>query len=78
MKPSVATEALLEVPFRLESMAPVPAPEGSDGIWYRYVICQGTNEITGLRSGSQAEVTRLLDEMIERLNERRLGKAKKK
>jgi hypothetical protein len=78
MKPAAATEALLEVPFRVESITPVEAPKGSDGVWHRYVIMQGTNEITGLRAGTQAEVTRLVDDMIERLNERRLGKHKKK
>lgn len=78
MKPAVATEALLEVPFRVESITPVDAPTGSDGVWHRYVISQGTNEITGLRAGTRPEVTRLVDEMIERLNERRLGKQKKK
>lgn len=77
MKPST-TEMLLEVPFRLESITPAEAPAGSDGPWFRYVIAQGANEITGLRAGSQSEVQRLVDEMIERLNERRLGKAKKK
>jgi len=77
MKPST-TEMLLEVPFRLESISPAEAPAGSDGSWFRYVILQGENEITGLRAGSQSEVQRLVDDMIERLNERRIGKAKKK
>jgi hypothetical protein len=77
MKPST-TEMLLEVPFRLASITPADAPDGSQGSWFRYVISQGANEITGLRAGSQSEVQRLVDEMIERLNERRIGKAKKK
>jgi hypothetical protein len=77
MKPA-PTEMLLEVPFRLASITPAEAPVGSEGQWYRYVISQGENEITGLRAGSQTEVQRLVDEMIERLNERRIGKAKKK
>jgi alkylated DNA nucleotide flippase Atl1 len=77
MKPSM-TEMLLEVPFRLESLTSAEAPAGADGPWFRYVITQGANEITGLRAGSQTEVQRLVDEMIERLNERRIGKAKKK
>jgi len=73
-----ATEMLLEVPFRLASITPAEAPVGSGGSWYRYIILQGANEITGLRAGSQTEVQRLVDEMVERLNERRLGKIKKK
>ena len=72
------TEVLLEVPFRLASITPAEAPTGSEGPWFRYVILQGANEITGLRAGTQTEVQRLVDEMIERLNERRIGKAKKK
>lgn len=72
------TEVLLEVPFRLASLSPVDAPPGCDGSWHRYVIAQGENEITGVRAGSQAEVQRQVDEMVERLNERRIGKAKKK
>jgi hypothetical protein len=77
MKPAT-TEMLLEVPFRLVSLTPAEAPVGSDGPWFRYIILQGENEITGLRAGSQPEVQRLVDAMIERLNERRLVKAKKK
>lgn len=77
MKPAV-TEALLEVPFRLDSITLAKAPEGCEGVWHRYVITQGTNEITGMRAGSQAEVQRLVDEMIERLNMRRMGKSNKK
>lgn len=73
-----ATEVLLEVPFELASLTSAESPDGSEGPWFRYVISQGTNEITGLRAGSRGEVQRLVDEMVERLNERRLGKFKKK
>lgn len=78
MKPAAVTEALLEVPFRLDSITLVEAPAGCDGVWHRYVITQGSNEITGMRAGSHAEVQRLVDEMIERLNQRRIGKSNKK
>lgn len=71
------TEAWLETPFTLHSVTPADAPTGADGVWHSYVIEQGPNQITGLRAGSRAEVTRLVDEMIERLNERRVGKIKK-
>jgi hypothetical protein len=72
--------ALLEIPFRVESIVQAAAPDGSDGIWHRYVISQGTNSITGLRAGTHAEVASLLDEMVDRLNERcgkQLAKLKK-
>ncbi|MDY6948380.1 MAG: hypothetical protein SXG53_21980 [Pseudomonadota bacterium] len=78
MKPAAVTEALLEVPFRLISITLAPAPAGCEGVWHRYIITQGTNEITGMRAGSHAEVQRLVDEMIERLNQRRIGKSNKK
>lgn len=68
------TEAFLELPFKLESIAKTAAPEGADGVWHCYVISQGTNTITGARAGTHAEVSVLLEQMIERLNERRSGK----
>lgn len=78
MKAASATEAWLEVPFIRRSVTPVAAPEGSEGIWHKYVISQGDNQITGLRAGNLAEVTRHVDELTERLNERRIGKQKHK
>jgi hypothetical protein len=60
--------------FRVDSIAPAPAPDGSDGLWHRYVITQGPNTITGLRAGTRAEVGTLVDGMVEALNERRMGK----
>jgi hypothetical protein len=69
--------AVLETPFRLDVVAPVPAPDGGDGEWHRYVITQGSNTITGLRLGTGEEVRRQLDVMIENLNVR-LGKQQAK
>lgn len=63
-----------EVPFRLASLSATGAPEGSDGTWYRYVIVQGTNRITGVRNGAEDEVMHLVQDMVERMNERRIGK----
>lgn len=68
------TEAFLELPFKLESIARTATPEGAEGVWHCYVISQGTNTITGVRAGTHAEVATLLEQMIERLNERRSGK----
>lgn len=62
----------------MESITKTTTPEGSEGTWYRYVISQGINEITGIRSGGQAEVTSLVGEMVERLNLRRIGKTTRK
>lgn len=78
MKPATATEAWLETPFVLNSVTPATAPPGAEGVWHSYVISQGENQITGLRAGTKTEVMALVDAMIERLNERRIGKQKKK
>lgn len=73
-----AAEANHETPFRVESIAKTATPAGASGTWYRYVISQGTNQINGVRSGEQGEVTLLVDEMVQRLNERRAGKTRPK
>jgi len=69
---------ILHVPFKVESIAEVPAPPGSDGVWHRYVISQGANRITGMRNGDRADIVVQVDEMVERLNERRTGKHRSK
>ena len=70
-------DALLGVPFQVESIHPAPAPDGSGGTWYRYVVTQGsTNTIKGIRSGTREEVSGRIEAMVVTLNERRLGKYK--
>jgi hypothetical protein len=73
-KASSVTEAAVELPFKLESISKATAPGGAAGVWHSYVISQGTNTIAGMRIGTQAEVTTSLHDMIERLNDRRIGK----
>jgi hypothetical protein len=68
------TETFLELPFKVDSICSTTAPAGAEGPWHKYVISQGTNTITGIRAGTHAEVTTLLHDMIERLNDRRAGK----
>src|SRR5690349_975165 len=70
----ILTESFLEVPFKVDSVSSTAAPAGAEGVWHSYVISQGTNTIRGVRAGTHDEVTALLREMIERLNERRAGK----
>lgn len=67
-----------ELPFRLESLVATTTPAGSEGDWYRYVITQGANRITGLRAGSKSAVQLEVNEMVDRLNERREGKTRPK
>lgn len=71
-----ATETVLELPFKVDSIAKTAAPSGTEGVWHSYVISQGPNKIAGIRTGTQAEVTVLLQEMVERLNERRSGRTR--
>jgi hypothetical protein len=73
-KAPAQTETFLELPFKVDSISRTAAPAGAEGVWHCYIISQGTNTITGVRAGTHAEVTLLLDDMIERLNERRAGK----
>ena len=42
--------------------------------WHCYVIEQGNNNIRGYRQGSIDSVTRAVEEIVFRLNERRRGK----
>jgi len=72
------TEITVELPFKLESISKAAAPDGAEGVWHSYVISQGTNTIEGVRAGTHAEVTLLVNDMVERLNARREGKFGKK
>lgn len=64
----------MELPFKLESICKATAPGDAAGVWHSYVISQGTNTITGMRVGTQAEVSTSLHDLVERLNDRRIGK----
>lgn len=70
----ILTGSFLELPFKVDSIARTTAPPGAEGIWHSYTISQGTNTIAGARAGTHDEVTMLVHEMIDRLNERRAGK----
>lgn len=69
-EPGGPTQDLLGDPFRLDSITEVSPPDGHEGSWYRYVIMQGSNTITGVRSGTRWEVSLTLESLVERLNER--------
>lgn len=70
------TETVLELQFKVDSIAKSAAPNGAEGVWHSYVISQGANTITGVRAGTHNEVAMLLEQMVERLNERRAGKTR--
>ena len=56
-------------------MEPTVPPEHLAGTgWHRYVISQGGNTIHGYQQGSLETVQLAVEEIVTRLNERRLGK----
>lgn len=74
----IKLEALsVEQPFRIGEIVRAPAPDGSNAVWHRYQISQGTNTITGLRAGRHEDVFLQVEAMVERLNLRRMGKKPK-
>jgi hypothetical protein len=78
MKVASVTETVIALPFTVDSISRTAAPEGAEGVWHSYVISQGPNTIAGVRAGTQTEVTMQLNQMVERLNERRMGKTRPK
>jgi hypothetical protein len=76
MKPATLMETVIALPFTVDSISRTAAPKGAEGVWHSYVISQGPNTIEGIRAGTQTEVTMQLNEMVERLNERRMGKTR--
>ena len=70
----ILTKSFLEFPFKVDSISRTTAPAGAEGVWHSYTISRGTNTIAGVRAGTHDEVTMLVHQMIDRLNERRAGK----
>ena len=65
----------IEETYGIVSVKPVDAPRGFVGTdWHCYVIEQGKNNIRGYRQGSIDTVTRAVEEIVVRLNERRRGR----
>jgi hypothetical protein len=62
-------------PFKIIELTKTDTPDAEDTReWYRYVISQGDKPIVGLRQGSKRSVKMAIDEVVLRMNERRLGK----
>lgn len=67
--------AALEEGYEVISVEPADTPDDLEGSgWNRYMIAQGKNTICGYRQGSLASVQEAIEELVLRLNERRLGK----
>ena len=66
---------MIEDDYEIVSVESTIPPEPMTGtVWHCYVIRQGTNTIRGYRQGSLETVRRSAEEIVTRLNERRLGK----
>ena len=58
--------------YRLTSVTKTEPPDGAAGAnWHRYELARGAATITGYRQGSMKEVTRVAEEIVRGLNERR-------
>lgn len=68
------TEPDVECPdprYKIECIEETVPPNGmSSGKWYRYVIGEFGNKITGFKEGSLKSVTEYVEAFTENLNER--------
>jgi hypothetical protein len=63
-------------PFRIVEFAKADPPSGQPGTeWYRYVISQGRAAMAGMRQGSRESVIAAVEDIVNRMNERRLGRS---
>ena len=63
-------------PFRIVEFARADPPTGQpDTEWYRYVISQGRAAMAGIRQGSRESVIAAVEDIVNRMNERRLGRS---
>ena len=61
--------------YEVISIKPTEPPGKMEGgNWHCYVIGQGDNTIFGYRQGSLKSVTSSVEEIVLRLNERRMGR----
>jgi hypothetical protein len=69
------TSAAMRSPYEIVSIGRAnPPPGAEDSEWCEYVITQGGNTIHGSRQGTLVAVTTAVEEIVIRLNERRLHK----
>ena len=69
---------MIDEDYEIVSVEPADPPKdmvGSD--WHCYIIEQGENRIHGYQQGDIKSVTRAVEEIVARLNERRFGKSKR-
>jgi len=67
--------SIIEENFEIVSVKPTETPAGMEGSdWHCYKIAQGANIIRGYRQGNRRAVLQAAEEIVDQLNERRLGK----
>lgn len=66
---------MTEEDYEIISVRPAEAPKDMSGSnWHCYIISQGANTIRGYRQGNLRAVTKAVEEIVLKLNERRIGK----
>jgi hypothetical protein len=66
---------VIDKDYEIVSVEPVEPPDDMEGTgWHSYIIGQGVNKIQGYRQGDLASVMQSVEEIVMRLNERRIGK----
>lgn len=67
---------MIKEDYEIVSVEPTDPPGGMAGKgWHCYVIEQGKNTIRGYQQGDKKAVTKAVEEIVVRLNERRYGKS---
>ena len=67
---------MIDSDYEIVSVEPTDPPRDMNGSgWHRYIIRQGKNTIRGYKRGDIKSVTRAVEEIITRLNERRYGRS---
>jgi hypothetical protein len=63
-------------PFKIVEFARADPPSDQpETEWYRYVISQGRAAMAGMRQGSRESVIAAVEDIVNRMNERRLGRS---
>ena len=67
---------MIDENYEIVSVEPTDQPRQMVGTgWHCYIIEQGKNKIRGYQRGDIEAVTRAVEEIVARLNERRYGKS---
>lgn len=66
-----AVRSMINSLYEVISIDKTEAPEGMEGKnWHRYVIERGTSVVTGIKPGTQKQVTEHVQNMVAELNAR--------